>query len=345
MGSDVEVLLGRLEEVTGRELHLPAAVQLDEAAQGMKPGRQLIGPAGARWAQWAAGQGRLSPEGPGGRGGGGGGARWRSRGAGLQDRRQGRGSENQKHRGTCSIEALRSAGILGEASSRLWLWEALTEVDVGRPLGLRRSMNRTEVDCPHTGGEPGFQQVEGRFKDKAEELGRLGRERGREAGAGKGREKLGDTDGEGWTRTSRTTPSEGTCCLAEVGLATAGVVFLRNPAPLLWPHRHSSLRPSASFVLIPQTASVSTPDPRDLFPGPAIPQSDPGPAVSLRSLPCPHPLLPQDKLHPLVPPECSHSTQAEPALFSPPGRAQQLPPERPPPLSWLDPLLSPRSLF
>ena len=75
MGSDVEVLLGRLEEVTGRELHLPAAVQLDEAAQGMKPGRQLIGPAGARWAQWAAGQGRLSPEGPGGRGGGGGGGK------------------------------------------------------------------------------------------------------------------------------------------------------------------------------------------------------------------------------------------------------------------------------
>lgn len=89
MGSDVEVLLGRLKEVTGRELHLPAAVQLDEVAQGMKPGRQLIGPAGARWAQWAAGQGRLRPEGPGGRGGGGGAARWRSRGAELQDRRQG----------------------------------------------------------------------------------------------------------------------------------------------------------------------------------------------------------------------------------------------------------------
>lgn len=52
-------------------------------------------------------------------------------------------------------------------------------------------MDRTEVDLPHTGRELGFQQVERRFKDEAEETGRLGRERGKRSRETKKQGKAG----------------------------------------------------------------------------------------------------------------------------------------------------------
>lgn len=102
-------------------------------------------------------------------------------------------------------------GILGKASSRLWLREGLTEVGMGRPLGLRRLMDRTEVDLPHTGGKMGFQQVERRFKDKANEIGRLGRDRGERSRERKKQGKPGwphghSLDDEGWIQNFQNKP-------------------------------------------------------------------------------------------------------------------------------------------
>lgn len=51
-------------------------------------------------------------------------------------------------------------------------------MEMGRPLELRTLMNRAGLDPHHPGGELGFQgDEEGwrRFKDDAEEIGRLGR--------------------------------------------------------------------------------------------------------------------------------------------------------------------------
>lgn len=141
-------------------------------------------------------------------------------------------------------------------NSRLWLWEGLTQVEVGRPLG------GTDEDLPRTGGELGFRQVDGRFKDKAEEIGRLingfwktGWEREkRSRERDKSREKLdGHTDSAQMAKAgyeaSRASPSAGEKQASQEGSATAGVVFLRNPAPLLWPHR-CSLRSGLRHLLL-----------------------------------------------------------------------------------------------